>query len=211
MCALKLQRGRVTAWLLRGGAAAPATRQRTPLVIAHRGNLAGPRSAAGGENSAAAIAAARAAHVPVELDVWHDAASGAWALGHDAPAAPLPLPALHSLLAEGDAWLHAKTGATLVALQRQAAAWGLPLRAFYHTDEDYVLTTAGDVVAFPGQPVPRGGVRMMPEWGLAADAAAAAVAAAAQSDDVVCTDWPSVAAQAAAAAPAAGDGAAGHG
>ena len=37
------------------------------------------------------------------------------------------------------------------------------MNIFYHTDEDLVLTTRGDVIVYPGQPVLDGWISMMPE------------------------------------------------
>ena len=117
------------------------------ILIAHRGNVDGPSEH---ENSPAQILRAISRGFDVELDVWY---RDGWYLGHDAPEYRVST----TYLGSPKFWIHCKDYQTLVR------ALDVGLHCFYHTDEDYVLTSDGYIWAYPGKP---GGVRticVMPE------------------------------------------------
>lgn len=88
----------------------------------------------------------------VEVDAWYQ---DGWFLGHDKPIYPVgPL-----FLGTPGVWVHCKNYA---ALQH-----GLEdgLHCFYHTDEDYVLTSRGYIWSYPGQPGGERTICVLPELG----------------------------------------------
>lgn len=117
------------------------------ILIAHRGNVSG---ASPMENTEEHISAALRAGFDAEVDVWFQ---DGWYLGHDKPQYPTG----SAFLRTPGLWVHCKNYA---ALQR---ALDCGLHCFYHTDEDYALTSGGFIWAYPGMP---GGARticVMPE------------------------------------------------
>jgi hypothetical protein len=118
------------------------------ILIAHRGNLQGRLPER--ENTPAYIEAAIAAGFDVEVDVWH---CGGWYLGHDAPTCATDLIFLRS----PKLWVHCKNGS---ALQR-ALVEGL--HCFYHTAEDFVLTSGGYIWAYPGKHAGPRSICVLPE------------------------------------------------
>ena len=107
------------------------------ILIAHRGNTTGPNPWL--ENTQGYISFAIDSGYDVEVDVWF---SGGWWLGHDSPQHEIDF----TFLQHPDMWLHCKNYAALRQL--------IPteLNFFYHTDEDYVLTSKKFIWAYPGQP-----------------------------------------------------------
>lgn len=108
------------------------------ILIAHRGNITGPKPWL--ENSPDYISNAISRGYNVELDVWF--LNDSWWLGHDSVQCEIDF----TFLQHPDMWLHCKN---YEALQQLIPA---ELNFFYHTDEDYVLTSKRFIWAYPGQP-----------------------------------------------------------
>jgi hypothetical protein len=86
-----------------------------------------------------------------EVDVWHQ---DGWYLGHDGPVYPVS----YEFLCTPGLWLHCKHYEALQILLRDDR-----LNCFYHSDEDYVLTTYGYIWAYPGMPGDERTICVMPE------------------------------------------------
>jgi hypothetical protein len=127
----------------------------TPLHIAHRGLIEGPNPEL--ENSIETLTSRKKAGLHSEIDIWWT--EGKFWIGHDFPREPVTLEFLNSSYF----WIHAKHDESFRELQRVSNENGLGLRIFYHTDEDYVLTTTGDTIIYPGLDDCPGWVYMMPE------------------------------------------------
>ena len=108
------------------------------ILIAHRGNTEGPNPEY--ENSPAYIKYALSQGYDVEIDVWY--MEGKWILGHDEPQYETDF----NFLCLSNLWVHCKHYASL----QQMAKVGRGINFFYHTDEDYVLTSQNWIWAYPG-------------------------------------------------------------
>jgi hypothetical protein len=127
----------------------------TPQKIAHRGLIDGPNHQA--ENSMTTTTEWCRQGRASEIDIWWH--QGRFWIGHDEPREPVSPECLHSEYL----WIHAKNPEGLYHLQKLSNEKGWGLRIFYHTDEDYVLTTTGDTIIYPGLPDMEGWTYMMPE------------------------------------------------
>lgn len=126
-----------------------------PRVILHRGNLIG----AAAENDINIIKPLVHCGASCEIDVW--AANGKLFIGHDSPETEVDW---SWVAANVDRLLlHAKDEATFAVLVRERFETGIDVDAFYHTNENVVLTTRGTCIPFPGRPVFRGWCWMLPE------------------------------------------------
>ncbi len=118
-------------------------------LIAHRANLNG--SSPKTENSPEAIQQALAAGYQVEVDVWADGRK--LMLGHDKGVYPTTL----SYLSNSDIIVHCKNAEALMAV------YGSALNYFWHQDDDYTVSSHGDLLIKPSSlPVPSG-IILMPE------------------------------------------------
>ena len=59
--------------------------------------------------------------------------------------------------------IHAKNGETFGKLLKYCRERGFNNEIFYHTTEDYVLTTRGNIIAYPGEILYDDNLCMMPE------------------------------------------------
>jgi hypothetical protein len=139
----------------------------TPLRIAHRGLIKGPDPVL--ENSVDLLQKRKEAGLHSEVDIWWT--EGSFWIGHDFPREQVSL----EFLTSPYFWIHAKHDESFRELQCISHEKGLGLRIFYHTDEDYVLTTLGDTIIFPGLEDCSGWVYMMPESGKVLPNCAAAI------------------------------------
>lgn len=127
-----------------------------PLRIYHRGNS---RRAPAVENDPVRLSTIVAAGGHVEVDVWlHE---GVVFVGHDAPATVVDWSWLVDIASR--ALIHCKDGATFVGLRTWFAERGIEADLFYHTTEDYALSTGGKIIVYPGQPLFPNCLSMMPE------------------------------------------------
>jgi hypothetical protein len=106
-------------------------------LIAHRGNIHGAVPEL--ENGPDYIQGALDRGYDAEVDVWF---KSGWWLGHDAPQYEIDF----SFLQQPDLWIHCKNYEALKKLIPSG------LNFFYHTDEDYALTSKLFIWAYPGKP-----------------------------------------------------------
>ncbi len=125
--------------------------------IAHRGNI--KRRFAPDENKPALIDELNSKGIGCEIDVWFDGEK--YWLGHDAPE--------HEVSFE---WLmqslplrlyHCKNRQALDRLHRECGRLGYEVNLFYHTKEDYALTSRGHIIVHPDQFCLPDSIEMMPE------------------------------------------------
>lgn len=122
-------------------------------LIAHRGNIDGPDPDK--ENHPDYIKSALNCGYDVEIDVWY--INEIWVLGHDKP--DWELNDSNFLFLSG-LWLHAKNGEALYNLCKYK-----DLNSFWHTDEDWILTTKGYIWTQPTKKLFPGSICVMPELG----------------------------------------------
>lgn len=108
--------------------------------IAHRGNMHGADKAM--ENRPDYIQKALVAGFDVEIDVWYDAATSSWSLGHDEPQYPIRF----DFLLQDRLWIHCKNGAALRKLCTDAR-----VNCFTHDKDEYTLTSKNHVWIYPDQ------------------------------------------------------------
>jgi hypothetical protein len=136
-------------------------------LIAHRGNLEGPNPDK--ENHPDYITSALKAGYDVEVDVWYQ--NKKWYLGHDNPKYQVK----YDFLAERKFWLHAKNGDAFHLLLED-----FTLNVFWHTDEDWVLTSKRYIWTYPTKQLYPESICVMPELGWMGDLAKC---------HAVCTDF----------------------
>ena len=121
-------------------------------LISHRGNLSGciPEK----ENHPDYIQIAEKAGHDVEIDVWH--IKNKWYLGHDEPLYEVK----YDFLINRKFWLHAKNGDAFDILLRDYTA-----NVFWHTTEDWVLTSKRYIWTYPGKQLYPESVCVLPERG----------------------------------------------
>ncbi|KKM93191.1 hypothetical protein LCGC14_1210860 [marine sediment metagenome] len=121
------------------------------ILIAHRGNINGPNIM--DENKPSYIEDAIDQGYDVEIDVW--LLDGKYYLGHDEPSYVVGL----EFLGMKSLWIHCKNYEALQDLSQR------DLNVFFHTDEDYVLTSKNYIWAYPGKLGNKHTICVMPEWG----------------------------------------------
>lgn len=107
-------------------------------LISHRGNIDGKNPKE--ENSIPYIQNALKVGYDVEIDVWY--VNEKWYLGHDEPQYKVK----YDFLTLDGLWLHAKNGDALYHLLQDRGC-----NVFYHTDEDWVLTSKKYIWTYPNQ------------------------------------------------------------
>lgn len=123
------------------------------ILIAHRGNILGPNPER--ENEPSYILEALEAGFDVEIDLWY-MDDGSYMLGHDGPEHPVEF----NFLLQNGLWIHCKDYRTLQKMTELDSK----VHYFYHTDEDYVLTSRNIIWAYPDKPGSHGTICVMPEW-----------------------------------------------
>lgn len=123
-------------------------------LIAHRGNLAGPKPSL--ENNPTYLREAEARGFEVEVDLWY--VDGTFYYGHDAPNRDWP--AAVADLQSDRRWCHAKSIDTIEALLR-IDAW--MINSFFHSDDDATITTKGFLWTLPGRQLTKRSICVMPE------------------------------------------------
>lgn len=122
------------------------------ILISHRGNIDGKNP--NEENSVSYIQKALKSGYDVEIDVWY--VDDKWYLGHDGPQYKVK----YDFLTLDGLWLHAKNGDALYHLLRDRDC-----NVFYHTDEDWVLTSKKYIWTYPNQLLYSNSICVLPELG----------------------------------------------
>ena len=121
------------------------------IYIAHRGLMDGPSKEL--ENRPDQIKKALNLGYDCEIDVRY--IEGEWFLGHDNPDYPIDF----NFLQQDRLWLHAKNLDALYIL----TAFNR-LNYFWHQEDDFTLTSQGYIWTYPGKPLTKDSVCVMPEW-----------------------------------------------
>lgn len=121
-------------------------------LIAHRGLFQGPDKSK--ENSPEQIIKAVSLGFDCEVDLW--VVDQNLYLGHDGPVYPIKLDFLLSY----PLWIHAKN---LDALDYLTDCL-YRLTYFWHQQDDFTLTSDGYIWTYPGKPLTKNSVMVMPEW-----------------------------------------------
>jgi hypothetical protein len=119
-------------------------------LISHRGNINGRIPNA--ENNPAYIKDALNAGYDCEVDVWY--IDHEFWLGHDKPQHPV---SGSKFLQDPRIWCHAKN------LEALRVLLNLKVHCFWHQKDDYTITNAGWIWAYPGKPGNRRAIAVMPE------------------------------------------------
>ena len=118
--------------------------------ILHRGNHTGPNTV---ENDPVQIYELLMKGYEIEIDLW--VTDDKLYLGHDKPEHEI-----HKYFLEYKGlWIHCKDAKTLEYMNTHKKH----LNYFYHTNEDYVLTSHGYIWCFVGKPPLQNSVIVMPE------------------------------------------------
>jgi len=119
------------------------------IYISHRGNVRGKVPQI--ENHPTHIKYALGAGYNVEVDLW--LVNDRLVLGHDEPLYEIT----DAYLYNQDLWFHAKNVEAFEYLMNKK------VRCFWHTDEDFVLTSKGDIWVYPDKPLIDNSIAVLPE------------------------------------------------
>ena len=119
------------------------------IYISHRGNIDGRQPDL--ENNPTYISKALMEGYDVEIDFW--LIDGKMMLGHDEPQYGIS----RRFLINPFMWLHAKNQEAFELIVEHN------LRGFWHTTEDFVLTTKGHIWTYPGNPLLKNSIAVLPE------------------------------------------------
>ncbi len=128
------------------------------ILIAHRGNIAGPNPQL--ENKPEYLAGALSSGYDAEIDVWLIDGSSLF-LGHDEPQYPI-LESFISTNAEF-LWCHAKNVEALEFLLIKG------YHCFWHQEDTYTITSERKIWTYPNKPLPTNAICVMPERGFVGD------------------------------------------
>ena len=118
-------------------------------LISHRGNLTGPDKQ--NENNPNYVLSALSLGYEVEVDVWTDKEK--IYLGHDKPEYPINL----DFLKNKKLWCHAKNLNALEYLIDNDVC------CFWHQKDDYTITSRGYIWVYPGKPLIKDSICVLPE------------------------------------------------
>ncbi len=121
-------------------------------LISHRGNINGKNFER--ENHPDYILKAVEKKFDVEIDIWY--VNKAWYLGHDEPQYKIN----YDFLKLKKLWLHAKNGDAFYNLLNDKKN-----NVFYHTNEDWVLTSKKYIWTYPNQLLYPNSICVLPEKG----------------------------------------------
>ena len=119
------------------------------ILISHRGNLEGKNEKL--ENHPDYIEEAKKKGFDVEIDVWF--IKNNFFLGHDEPQFRVD----SKFLEDQKLWCHSKNSDALKELSK------LNCHFFWHNTDDYTITSKGFIWIYPGKPVLKNGICVMPE------------------------------------------------
>jgi len=120
-------------------------------LIAHRALFNGPDKEL--ENHPDQIRKALKLGYDCEVDVRY--IDRQWYLGHDTPDYLVDF----DFLEQAGLWIHAKNLDALYVLSAVNK-----LNFFWHQNDDYTLTSQGYIWTYPGKPLTKDSVMVMPEW-----------------------------------------------
>ena len=120
-------------------------------IISHRGNIEGPNILV--ENTPKQIDLAIQKY-DVEIDIW--VVDTKIYLGHDKPETCIDLSFLQKR--KDKLWIHCKNFKALEYMNNLEG-----YNYFYHTNEDYILTSKGIVWVYPGKQLLKNSIWVMPE------------------------------------------------
>jgi len=123
-------------------------------LIAHRGNING--SNVEKENHPDYINKALESGYHVEIDIWF--INNKLYLGHDNPKYEIK----YNFLFNSRFWLHAKNGEAFYKLFKDK---NYNFNVFWHTAEDWILTSKGYIWTYPNKKLYAGSVCVLPELG----------------------------------------------
>lgn len=123
-------------------------------IISHRGNINGPNNER--ENHPDYINEAIEEGYDVETDVWF--INDKWYLGHDNPEYEIK----YNFLFDSRFWLHAKNGEAFYKLFKDK---NYNFNVFWHTTEDWVLTSKGYIWTYPNKKLYSESICVLPELG----------------------------------------------
>jgi hypothetical protein len=126
--------------------------------ISHRGNVDGPNEDK--ENHPDYINDALGMGYDVEIDIWH--INDKWYLGHDNPTYKIK----YNFLFDSQFWLHAKNGEAFYKLLNDK---NYNFNVFWHTAEDWILTSKGYVWTYPNKFLYENSICVLPELGYNGD------------------------------------------
>ena len=121
------------------------------ILIAHRGLTEGPNKDL--ENKPEQIKKSLKEGFDCEVDVWWQ--DYRWFLGHDAPTYEVD----YEFLRQSGLWIHAKNVNALYVLGADPT-----LNYFWHQNDDFTLTSQGDIWTYPGKDLTQNSVQVLPEW-----------------------------------------------
>lgn len=121
------------------------------ILIAHRGNINGNNPEQ--ENNPKYVLEAMGLGYDVEIDVW--GVSGTLFLGHNCPQYKISIEFL--ITNKNCLWCHAKNKEAFQILL------GAQLNCFWHTTEDYVLTSNKHIWVYPGKDLMTQSIAVLPE------------------------------------------------
>lgn len=130
---------------------------RLQQFIAHRGNEKG--RFAHDENKPEKIEELHQKGIVCEIDIWYK--ENQWWLGHDAPETKVTFEWL--MKNPSLCLIHCKNYQALDTLHRECGSQGYDVNLFYHTVEDYALTSRGHIIVHPNQTCLPDSIEMMPE------------------------------------------------
>ena len=119
------------------------------ILISHRGNLDGKKEKL--ENHPDYIEDAIKKGFDVEIDVWF--INNNFFLGHDKPQFKVN----SKFLENRKLWCHSKNSDALKELSK------LNCHFFWHNTDDYTITSRGFIWIYPGKPILKNGICVMPE------------------------------------------------
>jgi hypothetical protein len=125
--------------------------------IAHRGNV--ESRFAPDENKPSKIEELNRKGIACEIDVWYK--DNKYWLGHDAPETEISFDWLMEYLPLR--LIHCKNRSALDMLHRECGRHGFNVNLFYHTVEDYAITSRGHIIVHPDQICLPDSIEMMPE------------------------------------------------
>lgn len=123
-------------------------------LIAHRGNVAGPNIDL--ENNPKYVEEALATGFDAEIDLWFVDSELKFYLGHDTPQYVISYEWLENHAKH--LWIHCKNNKSIFEMSKIKQ-----FNYFWHQNDDYTITSAGYIWAYPGQETNSNSILVLPE------------------------------------------------